>query len=105
MPTHRTGPGQFNLFREIAPGDLDVNGRAGESGHALDFLQSYNPVVHGWVLMLFLVAIVTATSPSTFYVELSMSRSPFARVMLRSARSWLQPSIRPVDEGLCTLWP
>ena len=49
MPADRPGTGQFDLLREVAPGNLGIDGGAGESGHTLDLLQSYNPVVHRWV--------------------------------------------------------
>ena len=53
MPVNRACTSPLDLFGEIALGDPGVNRGAGESGHALDILQSYNPVVHGLLLILF----------------------------------------------------
>ena len=59
MPADGAGSGQLDLFREVAFGHLGIDSGAGESGHSLDILQPYNPVIHGYVPDTFLVAVVT----------------------------------------------
>ena len=50
MPADRAGPGQADLFGEMALGNLGVDGGTGQARHALDFLEPYNSASHVFFL-------------------------------------------------------